>query len=216
MAFKHMDELICNNDLLSDGSGAACITAIWAKKGSDHYLSIANVGDAQAVLAVKESKDNLVSKAMCTKHRVFNTHEMQRVLAAGAKIVDNINELQMENSQYVMHPTDDSKIINMTRSLGDKDMRVCGVISEPDIHSMVLSHHDLFLVMGSDGIWDFFKDIDILNRTNTLLHAQMKRETKHVDAEDVCIDLLSQLEDSLENGLSDDTTVQLLIFQIPS
>ncbi len=46
----------------------------------------------------------------------------------------------------------------MSRSLGDGVACECGVISEPEITEKSLTNEDKFLIMGSDGLWEFISN----------------------------------------------------------
>lgn len=49
----------------------------------------------------------------------------------------------------------------LSRAFGDKAARKYGVISEPDIKNIRLTEAADFLVMGSDGLYDYMKDNEI-------------------------------------------------------
>lgn len=49
----------------------------------------------------------------------------------------------------------------MSRSLGDKAGRDLGVISEPDVYEIILKEEDKFIVIASDGVWEFFTNADV-------------------------------------------------------
>ena len=42
----------------------------------------------------------------------------------------------------------------MRRSIGDADLKDCGVTAEPEVAHVVLQPDDAFLVLASDGLWD--------------------------------------------------------------
>ena len=42
----------------------------------------------------------------------------------------------------------------LTRTIGDKEMKKYGVIPEPDFYVKRIENEDIFIVIGSDGIWD--------------------------------------------------------------
>lgn len=49
----------------------------------------------------------------------------------------------------------------MSRSLGDKAAREVGVISEPEIYEILLKEEDRFIIIASDGVWEFLKNSDV-------------------------------------------------------
>jgi len=51
----------------------------------------------------------------------------------------------------------------MSRSLGDKSGREVGVISDPEIFEIILKEEDKFIVIASDGVWEFLSNAEVLN-----------------------------------------------------
>ena len=51
----------------------------------------------------------------------------------------------------------------MARSLGDTVAHSAGVISEPEFHHQVLTPADKYLVIASDGLWEFMTDQEVLD-----------------------------------------------------
>lgn len=46
----------------------------------------------------------------------------------------------------------------MSRSFGDKVAASCGVICEPEILAYKMQEGDLFMVLASDGVWEFLSN----------------------------------------------------------
>ena len=57
----------------------------------------------------------------------------------------------------------------MTRSIGDKAGREAGVISEPEVLEFSISSEDAFIVIASDGIWEFINNEEVKNNFFYLL-----------------------------------------------
>lgn len=49
----------------------------------------------------------------------------------------------------------------MTRSFGDKVGIQAGVISEPEILQFDLAPEDMFMVVASDGVWEYMSNMDV-------------------------------------------------------
>ncbi len=49
----------------------------------------------------------------------------------------------------------------MSRSFGDRVAHSVGVSAEPDTLEFTLSHHDKFIVIASDGVWEFLSNEDV-------------------------------------------------------
>ena len=50
----------------------------------------------------------------------------------------------------------------MTRSVGDEIGRGVGIISEPDIKEYALTGNERFIVLASDGIWEFISSKEVV------------------------------------------------------
>jgi len=49
----------------------------------------------------------------------------------------------------------------MTRSFGDEIAQRCGVTVEPEVLEFDLCPDDRFIVLASDGVWDFLTNDDV-------------------------------------------------------
>jgi serine/threonine protein phosphatase PrpC len=50
----------------------------------------------------------------------------------------------------------------MTRSFGDKMGAKAGVIAEPEITEYMISYEDKFIVVASDGVFEYLSDIEVI------------------------------------------------------
>eukprot|EP00697_Spironema_sp_BW2_P005947 gnl/Spiro4/18292_TR9779_c0_g1_i1.p2 gnl/Spiro4/18292_TR9779_c0_g1~~gnl/Spiro4/18292_TR9779_c0_g1_i1.p2 ORF type:complete len:176 (-),score=64.60 gnl/Spiro4/18292_TR9779_c0_g1_i1:70-597(-) len=128
--------------LLEDGTTAT--TCLLRREGPNTVLYTANVGDSHAVLVRSGT-----ALQLSTTHRPSNPLEAQRVRAAGAHI-----------KQF---GSGDSRIcaggyqLQLTRSLGDHLFKQLApsVLGECDVSTTTLTQQDSFLILASDGVWDF-------------------------------------------------------------
>ena len=51
----------------------------------------------------------------------------------------------------------------MTRSLGDTVATKIGVFAEPDIQEFEISTEDKFIVLATDGVWEFISNEQCMN-----------------------------------------------------
>ncbi|CAN8066166.1 unnamed protein product [Agarophyton chilense] len=103
------------------------------------FVTVANVGDSDVVLG-----SNGVAKLVSFRHRPTDPLEQQRVLNAGA-VVSNGYVSDTNNP-----PT---KIISITRTFGDLDVRSIGIIPTPQIATFPIHEGD-FVILATDGLWD--------------------------------------------------------------
>jgi serine/threonine protein phosphatase PrpC len=75
---------------------------------------------------------------LSSEHRETNDSEADRILSMGGYFAKGRVSGRLE----------------VTRSLGDYNMKTQGVIGRPDIMRYELNQGDRFLVIASDGIWD--------------------------------------------------------------
>lgn len=54
----------------------------------------------------------------------------------------------------------------ITRAIGDHNLRRDGVIPTPTIRRLLLKPKDRWLVIATDGVWDWFEEKDLLAITN--------------------------------------------------
>ena len=59
----------------------------------------------------------------------------------------------------------------MSRSIGDKVASLVGVISEPEIIEKTLSSEDKFVVIASDGIWEFLSNEKVVELVTPFLES---------------------------------------------
>ena len=54
----------------------------------------------------------------------------------------------------------------MSRSLGDFLGKKCGVISEPEIIEYFINDNSKYMILCSDGVWEFLSNEDVMNMGN--------------------------------------------------
>jgi serine/threonine protein phosphatase PrpC len=50
----------------------------------------------------------------------------------------------------------------MTRSFGDQIAASVGILAEPEINEWKLTHEDKFMVLASDGVWEFIESEEVI------------------------------------------------------
>lgn len=61
--------------------------------------------------------------------------------------------------------------INMSRCLGDFALKDYGVIGTPDVQEVKLAPDDKFMILASDGFWDFFTNTGAVEYVNNLMQS---------------------------------------------
>ena len=107
-------------------------------------ISVANVGDARVVLLYKDER----ARQLTELHRLLNRREQERLegMEGNGAII---------RYPYVVIPGTDKGILP-TRTIGDREFKPMGIISEPFVHSFKISRKENnFLIAATDGLWDF-------------------------------------------------------------
>ncbi|KAA8491396.1 putative protein phosphatase 2C 74 [Porphyridium purpureum] len=160
-AEKELDEL--HSGATASHSGSTALVAVLASLACAHpesdsqrsqRLFIANTGDAQAVLvcagvrARADQASAVAARVLCARHHLANLAELERVHALGKALLEG---------EYMVDPDDTNNVISVTRALGNRDMKRCGLIHTPDITEFRLDEDDCaerLLVLASDGLWN--------------------------------------------------------------
>jgi len=157
-----------NRDLRSSSihdnhSGTTAIVALFL--GS--VLHVANVGDSRCIIGSVEG-DRTVASALSSDHTPFRADELRRVKAAGALVMTTamIEGKQPVDEDWSKLNTDDDppRIWSVdlvgpgcafTRSIGDAMAEPLGVISTPEVVVRNLTAADKFVMVASDGVFEF-------------------------------------------------------------
>jgi serine/threonine protein phosphatase PrpC len=132
--FKNVFNTIHEESKALPGNSGAVAVAFFTD--GDH-ITIANVGDAEAVLVTKG-----FSTTLTEMHRISNAKEVRRCMDRGALI---------ERRGYVCIPS--GKGLIPTRSLGDHEFTPYGLLSEPYTHQWT-TQDPYYLILACDGLWD--------------------------------------------------------------
>ena len=118
-------------------------------------LYIANIGDSRAVLCTSRSLGHTKKAEICayelsTDHKPNRQIEKDRIIKAGGKI--DRDEKAM--GPYRIWADDEGPGLAVARTLGDLHGHKIGIASEPEIEVWDIEGNDVFVVLGSDGVWD--------------------------------------------------------------
>jgi len=133
-------------------------------KGKTIYC--ANVGDSRALLArqiEEQDSSNWMAIALSRDHKPDLEDESERILGKGGRI-----EAYQDEEGNSLGPArvwlrhQDLPGLAMSRSIGDAVASSVGVICTPEILEFEITPQDKFLVLGSDGIFEFLNNEDIV------------------------------------------------------
>jgi serine/threonine protein phosphatase PrpC len=116
----------------------------------ENRLYVGYVGDSRAVIGRLEN-NNIVARDLTIDHRPNLPSEMQRILSCGGEV----RQLSETTPYRIFMPGQDYPGLSMSRSFGDIISRNLGVISDPETLHIDLEPSDVFLLICTDGVWEF-------------------------------------------------------------
>ena len=157
------EKLVNNEEINSLFSGSTCVSVIYTPE----KLIIPNIGDSRAVLGRLINKETNEYKAieLSRDHKPTEKDEEKRIIENDGLIQPFIEDGEFVGPQRVWIKEDDVPGLAMTRSFGDRMAATVGVISEPEIKEYIFNPNDKFMIIASDGIWEFISSqecIDII------------------------------------------------------
>ena len=156
------DKLTYNDSINSLYSGTTCVSVIYTPK----KLICANIGDSRAVLGrYDKNTKKWVSIDLSRDHKPTEKDEAKRILNRGGRIKPFTDEVTGEEygPQRIWIKKEEVPGLAMTRSFGDRVAGSVGCICLPEIKDFNFEEDDKFLILASDGIWEFIKSEECIN-----------------------------------------------------
>ena len=157
---KENQNLLSNHQIDSDLSGTTCISVIYTPQ----KLIIANIGDSRCVLGKFDKKSNkFISENLSRDHKPTIPEEAERILKVGGRI----RPMRDEDGEYIgplrVYMKDkEMPGLAMTRSFGDYFGSTAGTISEPEVTEHVFKEEDKFIILASDGLFEFIESEEVV------------------------------------------------------
>ena len=149
-------------------SGTTCVIVIQLEE----HLICANTGDSRAILVyddtdtnnnLKNSKIYLLSYDC--KPELPN--EKKRIEECGGSVAQMCDEGDVPSGPFrVWIKGEEYPGLAMSRSIGDMDAKKVGVIPNPQVIEYILSPKTKYVLMCSDGIWEFITNEEAMNIAN--------------------------------------------------
>ena len=158
--FIQTDTNLVNNDKVdSTFSGTTCSSLIYTPE----RIISANVGDSRCVIGKFDGK-NWSAKNLTRDHKPNEPDESKRILENGGRVESfKDDDGEFVGPERVWLKEDDIPGLAMSRSFGDEIAHTVGVTAEPEIFDYNFVHEDKFLLLGSDGIWEFITSEECVN-----------------------------------------------------
>ena len=180
-------------------SGTTCVLVIQL---GDHLIC-ANIGDSRAILIYDENKIKILSNDC----KPDLEEEKKRINMMGG-VVERSKLLDGEKigPYRVYIKNEEQPGLAMSRSFGDKKAKSCGVIPYPDFIEYNVCNDTKYMVICSDGVWDFLSNEDVRDIGNKYY------DKNNIDS--FCQELLktaTKLWEKEENVI-DDITIVVVFF----
>ena len=198
-AFLSCDEQLKNAEFDAFGSGSTCILIIHIGQ----HILCANVGDSRALVAYDDNKEDqelnyLEQAQLSIDYKPDLEEEKNRILLSGGVVEQMQNQFGEGVGPYrVWVKGEDYPGLAMSRSIGDLKGKTIGVISEPGILEYDVNETTKFVVIASDGVWEFLRNETVLeigkefyinNDTSALCHKIVDTSVSVWQEKDVVVD----------------------------
>ena len=198
-AFLSCDEQLKKAEFDAYNSGSTCVLIIHVGQ----HILCANVGDSRALVAYDDNKEDeelnyLEQAQLSIDYKPELEDEKNRILLSGGVVEQMQNQFGEGVGPYrVWVKGQDYPGLAMSRSLGDLKSKTIGVISEPGILEYDINETTKFIVLASDGVWEFLKNemvIDIGKRfyidndTSSFCHNIVDTSASIWQSKDVVVD----------------------------
>ena len=184
-------------------SGSTCVTVVLANS----LMICANVGDSRAVLA-KRNGTSFTAVNLSRDQKPDVEEEKQRIIDFGGRVEPVRIDGEDIGPLRVWLKNEDAPGLAMTRALGDLLGSRIGVISTPEITTTPVCPEDAFVILASDGIWEFITSqeaVDIVGeyvkegRLDEGCQVIVAEATKRWRKEEDCVDDITVLIAELGN-----------------
>ncbi|KAK9808640.1 hypothetical protein WJX72_001084 [[Myrmecia] bisecta] len=166
--FLEVDKALASSRIDCEFSGSTAVVSFLQGK----TLTTAWVGDSRGVLGRASKKGGYEAVNLTTDHKPTLPEEKARIIAANGRCERLVDELGQPIGpfrvwlQYAWIPG-----LAMSRALGDVLAHQVGVTSQPECSVIELTPVDKFIVLASDGVWEFIESqeaIDLIGACETV------------------------------------------------
>lgn len=168
---------------------------------TDEAYFVGHVGDSRAVLSKLDTLNGTrTSVQVTTDHRPSLPAETERIEAMGGEV----KLLKNDPFHRVFLQGKDYPGLAMSRAIGDLFAEQVGVIATPDVYFSQIQPEDEFLLICSDGVWEFISNTEAVEAVAALGKLQA------AEAAEVLAKLAWQRWHQREEAVVDDITVLIV------
>ena len=210
--YNQIDNKLKKKDCDSDFSGTTnCSIFIIG-----NHLICSNLGDSRAILIRKNNEIYNLSN----DHKPNIKNEYERIIKKNGEIRKNnidINNNFIDYNEINLNIKIPFRVflknknipgLAMSRSIGDFIAKKVGVINEPEILDIIINNNDKFIILASDGLWEFVSNEDVRDIVN--------KYYKDFNLKDAVKDLINFARKKFENvgKYVDDITIILIFLNV--
>ena len=207
-AFMTVDrQILNNNNIDTKYSGSTCLFIIIL---GNHIIS-ASIGDSRGILIYDEDNDpNLNKLKVCQlsiDHKLDIPEERNRIIQSGGIIKQLKDSMGVESGPFrVFSRGSIYPGLAMSRSFGDSIAKNLGVISEPRIIEYNLNEKTKYIILASDGVWEFLDNEKVKNIG--------KQYYLNYNSKELCEELYnnSLIQWQINDSIVDDITIIVIYF----
>ncbi|CAI2381896.1 unnamed protein product [Moneuplotes crassus] len=205
LAFNNTHGKMKQQQFDSKLSGTTCVTIVI----QDDRVYIANAGDSRVVVGRKNSRLLWEPYQLSRDHKPDLEDEHHRIISNRGRVFP----FRDEEGNYlgphrVWHPNFLYPGLAMSRSLGDCIAHQYGVTSDPEITQYKMQAHDKFIILASDGIWEFMSNQEVIDTLSIAIDEDdygkaiedlVTQAHEQWIANDICIDDITCVVVKLKN-----------------
>ncbi|CAD8141030.1 unnamed protein product [Paramecium pentaurelia] len=160
-SFIRTNSQLCNfEEIITTFSGSTTVISLIV----DDTIYTANVGDSRSIICRQQSNGVKSAISLSNDHKPDLPYERRRIEQSGGRVEPYIDfDGSSLGPARVWLKAEDIPGLAMSRSFGDKVAASCGVICEPEILTHKIQEGDLFMVLASDGVWEFLSNEQVID-----------------------------------------------------
>ena len=196
--FINANNALRDEEMDAKNSGTTCVLVIQLGE----HIICANTGDSRAIIVFDEKNDSNLEFAKVSPlsfdTKPENPNEKERILRMGGIVEKIKNKFGDYVGPYrVFEKNKDYPGLAMSRSIGDFAGKKIGVIPDPEIIEWKLTVHSKFIVICSDGVWEFMSNKDVMemgkkfylkNNPREFCKELIEHSVKFWEKEDIVVD----------------------------
>ena len=144
----------------SSFSGSTSVSYIFTPE----RLFCINVGDSRCIIGkFNKNINEWTPMNLSRDHKPSDPNEKLRIIQSGGRVESLMDEEKnFVGPERVWLPNEDTPGLAMSRSFGDEVAHKVGVIVCPEIFDYHFDEDDKFIIVASDGIWEFMSSDEVV------------------------------------------------------